>query len=389
MRVAGLLTGLLLVAGCGDAPAPLETAPRLTAVEEATFGDAEGPGALSGVFDLAVSASGRVFASEPELGRVVAFEADGSFAGEVGSRGSGPGELRVPSRLGWKGDTLAVLDFGRGVALLGRDGKPLGRIRFQRAYRDRAFPFQPFVPLPDGTVAAAAPVSTGMVADGAVTTEDWIRADRSGRTLDTLLLRDLRGSAFRLQLGERRVAASHPLPFDPLWVASPDGSSFVLVDRIPLPGDPPRFRVTRVGASGDTVAQASLPYAPVPLDAPARDSIARVAAEGWAQRLGTTREALASEIESQLSWPPHRPPVTAAVAGGDGTVWLRREAPARDSVRWDVLDARLRPLGHLLLPEGLEVKAATSASLHGVVLDRWDVPTIVRYRVAPAAGPPG
>lgn len=379
-----LATGLLVALfGCADAGPTASAPPQLRTVVEGTYGDADGPGALSGVFDVAVApVTGRVFASEPAFGRVVAFAQDGGFAGVMGRRGSGPGEFQSPARLGWVGDTLSVLDFRRGITLLGTDGRYLGRVSFERAFRANAFPLHPFVLLPDGAVAAMAPVPDGMAAEGAVTTETWLRTARDGETLDTLLVRDLRGRAFILELGGRRGSAGHPLAFDPLLAAAPDGSVFVLVERVPpVGGAPARFRVVRIGPGGDTLAAVSLPYRPVAVDGAARDSIAGVVARARSGGTGLTEERLRDLVLEQLPWPPSRPPVTAAVAGLDGTVWLRREAPASDSVRWDVLDASLRPVGFAVLPEELEVKVVTAREVYGVRTDSLDVPSIVRYGV--------
>lgn len=383
--LAALLPALL--AGCFDAADAPDAGPLLVAEEAERYGAAEGPGALSAVFDVAVSSTGRVFVSEPSFGRVVAFEPDGGFAGVVGTRGPEEGQFLAPGKMGWRGDTLTVVDFRRGVSLFSQDGTYHGRVSFRAGAGDPAFPVHPFVLLPEGAVAAMAPVPTGLVAEGAVTAETWLRTDRSGRVLDTLLTRDLTGTATVVELDGRRGTLNHPLAPDPLWLSAPDGSFFVLVDRRPPPSaEDAAFRLFKIDPRGDTLVRASVPFRPRVVDEEVRDSIARAVGVRWAERTGLAPERVAEELDRQIPWPPFRPAVTQLLVGTDHRLWLRREGPVGDSVRWEVRDDALGPAGHVYLPDALEVKAATADHVYGVVRDVDGVPSVVRYRVRPEGG---
>ncbi len=382
------LLGVVFLAACLDRSDEPEAGPRLVAEEGQVYGEAGGPGALSSVFDVAVSSTGRVFVSEPSFGRVVAFEPDGSFGGVVGERGPGEEQFVAPGKLGWRGDTLTVVDFRRGITLLSpEDGGYHGRVAFRGGGSDPAFPIHPFVLLPEGGVAAMAPIPPGLVAEGAVTTETWLRTDRTGRVLDTLLSRDARGAASVVELEGRRGTLNHPLASDPLWLSAPDGTFFVLVDRRPpADAEDAAFRLFKVDPRGDTLVRATVPFRPRVVDREVRDSIARAVAVPWAERTGLPAERVAATLDSQIPWAPFQPPVTRLLVGSDHRIWLRREGPVGDSVRWEVRDDALGPAGHVYLPDAFDVKAATAGHVYGVVRDPDGGPTVVRFQVRPEGG---
>ena len=85
--------------------------------------------------------------------------------------------------------------------------------------------------------------------------------------------------------------------------------------------------------------------------------------------------------------------MTNVLAASDGSVWLRREPTTGDSIRWDVVDAQLRRVGFVYLPIKFDVKVMVEAgsegprprwNVYGVVLDAFDVPSIVQYQVSEA-----
>jgi hypothetical protein len=85
----------VMLAACGTESPPTVPSTTLQPSRSTVFGDSVDPGALSSVFGVAVSDEGHVFVSEPSFSRVVEFNADGSFAGVLGSPWDGPGEFRA------------------------------------------------------------------------------------------------------------------------------------------------------------------------------------------------------------------------------------------------------------------------------------------------------
>lgn len=381
-RHFNLLAFVVLSAGCGSGREDAKAMPELPTARSTVFGAQEGGGALSSVFGVAVSDDGRVFLSEPQFARVVEFTDQGTFAREVGTRGDGPGEFRVPGALFWRADSLAVTDFQRGINLFSPDGIFQTLISF--FILDDASPFgvRPIFPLADGSIAAMAPAPISAEASGMVTHETWLKASRDGVITDTLAVLALDGRSYSVRYQSRGRSGAHPLSWAPVFAAPPTGRSMVIIDRRPATSaDAATFRVFRIDLHGDTVATTSLSYVPRPLTSSDVDSIASAMAEGWSKSMNLPAPALAAAIKDQIVWPEYRPPVTLAVAGADGSVWLRREAPEAEQVRWDILDEALEPIGWVVLPEGLDVKVVSTAWVYGVELDEFDVPWVVRFEV--------
>lgn len=370
------------VVGCGTEGVRLDGIPERVVTRSTVFGDAEGEGALSNVWGVAASVDGHLYLSEPQFARVVAFNPDGTFSRVVGSRGDGPGEFRIPGALTWRGDSLAVTDFQRGINLFSPDGAFATLIAFNINDGSSAFGVRPIFPLDDGSVAALAPAGNSEITDGSVTHETWLKTSRDGVITDTLAVLGLEGRLFSMRVQERGRSGAHPLAWAPLLAAPPTGASLVVVDRPPAArGEASTYQVLRIGLDGDTLRAATLPYEPVPLLAEQIDSIASAMAQGWAESMNATVPAVAVEIKSQIVWPAYQPPVTLVLAGRDGSVWLRREVVGVGSARWEILDGDLAPVGWVDLPLDLELKVVEGDRAYGVESDDFDVPRIVRLDV--------
>lgn len=388
--VAATLAAVALIAGCGGDRGANDAGSAgvdLVATRAATFGappGAVGPdeGALSDVFSVVAAPDGSVFVSEPSLARVVAYHPDGRFSRVVSSGGDGPGEFGLAGGLGWRGDTLTVADFSRGgIHLFAPDGTFSHLVAFTLWVGPSSFGSRPMRMLDDGSVLAWAPTSNTQILDGSVTHESWLKTTRTGEILDTLLLLPVEGRLFEVRVGARSRAARHPFPSTTLVATPPNGSALLLVERpVATESGSAAFQVRRLDASGDTVAQADIVYTPRPVAAAEIDSIARAVGERLADPLDATPATVASSFRSSVPWPRFRPPVTEALAGSDGSVWMRREDEGSEA-SWQILDESLREVGRVRLPADLAVKAVGRNVVYGVELDAFDVPTIVRYDV--------
>ncbi len=382
---AGRLMILVLAvfgASCGGEVRVGDEVPQLGVTRSTTFGDEQGEGVLSGVFDVAVSSDGHVFLSEPQFARVVEFDAGGTFSRVVGGRGNGPGEFTAPGGLWWKGDSLAVSDFQRGIHLFSPDGEFADLIFFHINDGSSAFGLRPIFPLADGSIAAFAPAGSSAITSGSVTQETWLKVSRDGAITDTLAMVGVEGRLYSVRYRERTRSGTHPLSWAPILSAPPSGTSFVLVNRpVATDSDAATYEVRRLGLGGDTLNSTMLDYEPLPVLAEQIDSMALEMAEGWAGALNATVPSVAAAIADQVEWPSYQPPVTAIVCGSDGTVWLRREDVGVESARWEILDEDLSPIGWVELPLGLELKVVGRDRAYGVEFDELDVPTVVRFDV--------
>ncbi len=381
MKTEYILTlALTMSCSCTQAGPPVEHHRELVAQRAAVFGAAEGEGALSAVFDVDVGPDGSVYVSEPGFARVVSFRPDGAFDRTIGRRGSGPGEYQAPGNLSWRADTLTILDFRSGISLFDTDGRFHRQIDFSVEGENQAFPLSPMALLVDGTVASFAPTPTSAVLEGRVTRELWLKMSGSGDVLDTLVSRRLVGNYFEYETDRGSRSSSHPLATGQLIALPPNGSFLVLADRAwSSDGLVPSYHLSRINLEGDTVVGRAVTYAAVDVTTADRDSIAASLTslaptdEGYARSVRAIREG--------IPWPDQFPPLSAVVAGDDGSVWVQRHESHVAGRRWDVFNGDLEPAGTVVLPDDFNVKVVGLRSIYGVELDSLDVPWVVRYDI--------
>lgn len=124
---AAMLVGAV---GCGDADAPpgalpgsVDATERLFAVD--SLGSTDGDDSFGFIVDVALSPEGSLAVSQYGLGEVWVFDARGRRH-VVGRSGGGPGEFGSVLRVGWRGDTLLVVDgLGSRISLMASDGRYL------------------------------------------------------------------------------------------------------------------------------------------------------------------------------------------------------------------------------------------------------------------------
>lgn len=216
----GFLVLAVTVAACGPNERIGDRLPELLVTRSTTFGDEAGEGVLSTVWGVAVSEDGHVFLSEPPFARVVEFNPDGTFSRVVGARGDGPGEFRVPGVLSWRGDSLAVTDFQRGIHLFSPDGEFADLISF-RINDGSSFGLRPVFPLADGSVLAWGPAGNSEIIEGTVTHETWLRMSRDGVVIDTLVVASVEGRLFSVRYQDGGWSGAHPFSWAPLRAAPP------------------------------------------------------------------------------------------------------------------------------------------------------------------------
>ena len=122
---------LLAAAGCQPAPhAPSEGAwGNATVVEELSIGVEYGADEymFGRVQSVAVAADDTIYVSEGQVPIVRIYEGDGTFVGNIGGRGEGPGEyVSAPGLAVLPDGRLVTRDSSR-VSVFSRDGEYLGK----------------------------------------------------------------------------------------------------------------------------------------------------------------------------------------------------------------------------------------------------------------------
>jgi hypothetical protein len=366
-----------LAAAAWAAPAVAQGAPApWVAVPEVRLGAADGAAALGTVTALAVGRDGTLYVADATARQVRRFTPGGAPGGAIGREGRGPGEFLSLAAMGWRGDTLWVSDPAQGrVQRFTADGRLLNAHTLLVAPRGGL--------LPDGTAVTPAPARATAVAEGSIATVPLLRVRPGGEVVDTVWRLSTRRAMATVEAGARVMTAPNPFGEHTLWAVAPDGSAVFVVERAAAPSAAPtRFRVSRLRPGGTPAYTRDYRYTPRPLAA--RDLEA--AAEDWNARAAGAGAAAprmnAADVRRVFTPPRFHPPVTAIVAGLDGTLWLRREA-GQGEVTWTVLDERGGVAGYLRLPRAAEVMLADRRRVWTVERDGDGVPYVVRYAVRP------
>lgn len=376
--------GLVLVVACGDSASVGSSRATWELIEIGRIGTVEGEGtSLSSVSGLAQLDS-TLFLIESSPPRAARFRVSGEWLGDFSGTGDGPGELRSPSSIGVTGNRVWVAD-PRAARLeaFTPDGHSLESFRFSippDSLGNRAFPV---ALLEDGSVLAGpGSVSVGAVIRGALTHGTYYRTTASGEVLGTVYESAVPESDFfqaPLQ-GRSVIMGGHPIPQAPLVSAFPDGSGMVAVERWISSGSPASFLLRVFNSEGTKTAEVAVPYEPV-------------SGGNWLERfLAEQREAMEGNggpstarilnaLEENLAPRPFLPPITKALAGRDGSIWLRREETGLDSVRWEILDRSGALAGMTWLGTETNIVLASLDEAWAVETDEFDVPFLVRYRV--------
>ena len=351
--------------------------------------------ALTRVVSLVVDDDGRIYTSHPQDAAILVHDAEGKRVGRWGRRGEGPGEFGSLGGIILVKDTLWAFDYEHyRFGAFAPDGRLLRTLTvpIDLGGPDMArSPPRPYGMLSDGRIIGSPPAWSHEVAQGTITESPVLLMDSTGAAGDTLYSRPTSVWAVQEPRSSRGFGSYRQQPFDDtdLYVTSPVAPEYVMVDR--LVGEEhaaaPTFRVARISFDGDTLFERTYPYEPVPIDPALPDSLVDDFAAGFNQagfRSAPTPARAAELARGNLHVPAHFPPVTRAVVGRDGTIWLRREGSDPQSAEWLVLDPGGEPIGRVTLPARTTVAVAERGRFWGWELDDLDVPYIVRYAVGGA-----
>jgi hypothetical protein len=207
------------------------------------------------------------------------------------------------------------------------------------------------------------------------------RFDARGRPVGEFPEVHRRGDRRRVRIPDGVAFLAHPLPSNDLVAVAPDGSAVVCVRRpVATDDETARFRVLRLGPSGDTAYDRSYTYRPRRVPAAASDSLLAGHVSLIAPRVGGAEaERL---VRSAGLIPSHVPGVSDVLAATDGAVWIAREEFGLRSVAWFRLDPRGEVGARIEVPRNVRLRVASGDRLWGVETGEWGEEYVVRYRVA-------
>jgi hypothetical protein len=378
--VWSVASGLLAVSCAAEAQ---RTVPQgLAFVAEVRIGDDEsGPAFEFTELSQILVAGDAVYVAQTGLQEIRVFDSRGRHLQTIGRRGGGPGEFDGLQSIGFVGDTLWAIDTHlRRVTLFSATGKLLMTLPFESVSEKRGvdgnfFFTYPVALLRDGSALGFGGTTGVAIAAGRVTKTPILRMTRTGKTLDTLgwvpigntnmILRSTNGTAYRTQ----------PFSDAPITAYSPVSQRIFVVNRkAATSAAPSSFLVTALQTNGDTLWSKGYAYTPERMDGRLADSVRDSMHRAYGTRFPR------QQIDDALFVPAYSPPVSAALAGEDGTLWLR--GVDASATEYTVIGADGTVVARAVTSRRVHLKWAAGRTAWGEELDNNDVPILVRYRVA-------
>jgi len=321
---------------------------------------------------------GSILVVEPREARMRVFDESGKQERSIGREGRGPGEFVRLAAAGLFADTLWATDVNlRRTSLFRTSGDLVSTLPWNVLGEVGNEPTNLVGGLfADGTAwgekdRAAATIS------GPELPRAILRLARSARSMDTLAVVETAHTLFNVMDGPTMNLGPQPFADAPLVVGSTSRSRvYVVLRSAALTRQKSVVRVVAVNAKGDTAWSREYPYAPRPLERRTADSVLNRTHYGM-RRSGATLDA----VRSVLFLPANRPPVSAAVAADDGTLWLRREA-GQSTVEYWVISADGSLVGSVTVASNVSIAAASRDHVWAIRSDADDVPSVVRYRIS-------
>ncbi|TVP78234.1 MAG: hypothetical protein EA352_02315 [Gemmatimonadales bacterium] len=339
------------------------------------------PGALregfSSIGSMTTGPDGNIYLVERSVPEIRVYSPEGDRLRTFGRSGQGPGEFQSPGSIGFLADTLWVADpAGQRVTMFSETGDVL-----------ETFPIPGVVPL-SSDVAGVLPMAMGprLRSDGFVYFEEpsavvtlggrdpipdsmevpLLRVDRAGSRPDTagevrLYLRPSNDEGGPNRPAQTNLDRDPGPPADTPLRFQTDSATIVIERRVTSTSGYPRFSVYRVLLNGTTQYRWVISYSPSELTSAEADSL--VAARG----------------ESGV--PAHRPPVSGARIGDDGTLWVRGEITPEPDQIWFVIGPDGNGHGRVMLPSEASIRWIEGTVVYVVEPDEFDVPWLVRYRL--------
>jgi len=346
---------------------------------------------LTIVHAVAVSPRGTIAVGQNRDGRVLFYSPEGKRIGEFGRTGEGPGEFRLMSELGWRGDTLWITDeMLPRVTIVGPD---------RRLARTQPFPrsssVAPFDKV-NGLTFLALGADGSMLISGAPKADpslggptrqpasrrvrDYFRREATVEAGRRLARRPPTACVAPLQVPGGEGLAGIPFCQSPLSGVAPDGSRIGILSIQNPFAEFRTLQLTVITARGDTVLSRDIAITPIPV----------TMQEVMTELVNPPGRALLSTEQKQtavraVGIPRQLPGATALRVSNDGTVWL--ETPTRAATHtWVQLSPAGIPRRRVELPASSELLIVEGELLWTRETDADGLHSVVRYRIgAPTA----
>lgn len=377
-RTAVLFAAGFALAACAGPEAVPPGVPEIRLEEVQRFGSLAGDGsALSSVRAVELTDS-TLLILESSPARVAVFDLDGRWLRDIGRAGEGPGEFRRPSALGvLDGKVWVGSSNGGRLEVLTMQGRSVSSHRWEVPADSLSEQALPSAQLADGSILTAP--TTVIRPDRKA--RPYHRADAEGEVIEELYRMPVQeGEVFVAQHDAGFSIGIHPLNTAPIVARLPEGRGLLVVGRNEArSADSASITVQRIEIDRSTSIR--IPYRPRSaegwLEALARDMEERMAESG------DVDHARISSLTDAMQPRRFYPPVSQAVAGTDGSIWLRRERViVADSATWEAYTQAGELRARFRAPINLRILRASLDEVWTVETNDLDVPFVVRNRVA-------
>jgi hypothetical protein len=355
---------------------------------------------LVGVSWILVGRDGRLVVSQPDDRKVNVYDASGRPLGSFGGRGQGPGEFQSLTGVGWVGTTDSVWIHD----LLGQKTTVFSPgFSYVRDYNTTGVTPPPGSEQNLPTSTSSVPLA--LYQDGTSLVRAMLGGARVPAGFDT------NGTPiFRVAGNEIRsyVAHQRPVAGGTVGIQTAGGGSAMIttpffarpqfnashrgtrIASLTLEYEGPRantMRMVVISGGGDTVYARNYPFSAAPVPRSVADSAMAAVinrAVSMDVQLNLTGGAtLASAVRAGMKIPPVYPAFTSMVIADDGTAWIGLRTESGAPARFMVLDATGNITGIAVMPPRVRPLTVSASHVWGVELDEDDVPSVVRFRVAP------
>ena len=327
--------------------------------------------------NLVESPDGSVFVGSST--EILVFEPDGTYRGEIGRRGEGPGEFRSLTGLGMHGDTLWAGDAMSGrVTRFRPDGSLLEIITPPPSVRGVPNLLTLAV---DGSVVGN-PLS--MMRPGSSSSLPrtvwwvWSRAEGSeAGVADTLISIEIRNSVMNIDAG----GGARPLPqpfVDQESVAVAGTEPYALAARALREEDDGLVVVERLHFDGARDTAIVVRYDPRRITSEDVDDV--VDRMGRALSAARPTAEITRQLRRAIDVPDYHPPLRDLVQGSGGSVWIGREFSASGR-NWLIAQEGAGTVARITLSRDQRPLSPTDGYVWILEPGAFDLPRIVKYRV--------
>jgi hypothetical protein len=347
---------------------PIEATPALSIGRDST----DSRYTLARIRNAVRLSDGRIVVALDGTQELRYFDSTGKFLLSVGRKGRGPGEFGHMTAVARSaGDSVFVYDNDlmriTVVDSSGRVARSISVSMFEGRQPEPAYGR-----LPDGTwlmAVARRPGADPPSGRAVPIITDVVRYDSEGRPMgrvgDSLV-----SHRVLLTLPGSKSPTYWDIPFTPRGLIAIGGDGY-------FTGDGSSYRVNGFGPNGPVrrIVRRTRRAAPL-LD----DSVRRFR-ENELARAATAEERRMTEAWlSMMPYPKEIPQYSGLMADPLGRLWVRRWALEPERAPWDVYDAKGKPIGRALLPEGLRATELGPDYVLGVRRDANGVDLVEVYR---------